>query len=116
MKEIKAYIRTSFVDNTIQMLKAHGAPGLTIVTVHPAGYGFPSKFSLREEPSSKKCIDISKIELVCDDDDLDKFVNAILDCTHTGASGDGYIFVSSVTEAVKIRTLKRGTCLAEVSS
>lgn len=116
MKEIKAYIRSSFVDDTVKMLKEHGAPGLTVVTVHPVGYGFKSRFSLSEAAARTKYIDISKIELVCDDDDLNKFVNTILDCAHSGTSGDGYIFVSDVVEAVKIRTLKRGSCFADVTS
>jgi len=115
MKEIKAYIRSDFLENTIEMLKAHGAQGLTVVTVHPVGYGFKTRFSLNETASQTKYIDISKIELVCDDDNLDKFVNAILDCAHTGGSGDGFIFVSNIEEAIRIKTLKKGVTLLDVT-
>ena len=107
MKEIKAYIRSDFLDNTVEKLQAHGAPGLTVVTVHPIGYGFKSRFSLSEAAPSTKYIDISKIELVCDDDDLDKFVNTILDCSHTGTSGDGFISCRISRKRSGSRRLKR---------
>ncbi len=115
MKEIKAYIRTSSLEKTVEALKEKGAPGITIVTVHPVGYGFSSRFSLSEVAITKKFYDITKIELVCDNDDLDTFVNVILDYAHTGASGDGLIFVSDVHEVVRIKTRKRAFRIAEVS-
>lgn len=116
MKEIKAYIRTSILDQTIKTLQEKGAPGITVIAVHPVGYGFDScRFTLRDVEVTKRYYEITKIELVCDDEDLDKFVNAILDCAHTGTSGDGLIFVSEVTEVVKIRNRLRGTTISKVS-
>lgn len=115
MKELKAYIRTSCLEQTVKALKEKGAPGITVVTVHPVGYGFEARFTLREEEITRRYYDISKIELVCDNEDLDTFVNAILDCAHTGSHGDGLIFVSDVNEVVKIRTKKRGTEISAVS-
>lgn len=115
MKEIKAYIRTSSLEQTVESLKEEGAPGITVVTVHPVGYGFEPHFRLREVESTKRYYDITKIELVCDNEDLDKFVKTIRDCAHTGLSGDGLIFVADINEVVKIRTRKRGTNFSEVS-
>ena len=115
MKEIKAYIRTSRLEETIKALEGKGAPGITVVTVHPVGYGFDARFSLSEEEISRRFYDITKIELVCDNEDLDTFVNTILDCSHTGDSGDGLIFVSDVKEVVKIRNRQRGNKISEVS-
>jgi nitrogen regulatory protein P-II 1 len=112
MKEIKAYIRTSSLDQTVNALQEKGAPGITIVTVHPVGYGFGTRFSLSERDVSHKYYDISKIELVCDSEALEIFVNTILEFAHTGSSGDGLIFISDVTEAIKIRTKKRSTKIA----
>ena len=115
MKEIKAYIRTSYLEQVVKALQEKGAPGITVVTVHPVGYGFESRFTLSEVEMSQRYYDITKIELACDDEDLDAFVDAITDCAHTGSSGDGLIFVSDVEEAIKIRTRKRGTKLSELS-
>ena len=116
MKEIKAFIRTNVLEQTLQSLRERGARGITIVTVHPIGYGFDSHFTLNEEvATSKKYYDITKVEMVCDDKNLDLFVNTILESAHTGTSGDGYIFVSEVNEVVKICTSKRGTRFDELS-
>ncbi len=116
MKEIKAYIRTSVLEHTIETLQEKGAPGITVITVHPVGYGFdPRRFTLREAEITRKYYEITKIELVCDDNDLDQFINAILNCAYTGTSGDGLIFVSDVTEVVKIRNRLRGTKISKVS-
>jgi len=116
MKEIKAYIRTNFLEQTLKNLREKGARGITIVNVHPVGYGFDSHFSLSELDLSKKFYEITKIELVCDDEKLDLFIDAILECAHTGTSGDGYIFVSEVNEVVKICTEKRGTRFTSLST
>jgi nitrogen regulatory protein P-II 1 len=108
MKEIKAFIRKSFLEQTLASLREKGARGITVVTVHPVGYGFDSHFTLRDVDLSKKYHDIRKIEIVCDDEKLDLFVSTILECAQTGKSGDGYIFISEVDEVVKICTGKRG--------
>lgn len=39
MKEIKAYIRRDRVNRTVDGLQKAGAQGITIVEVHPIGYG-----------------------------------------------------------------------------
>ena len=117
MKEIKAFIRTSSLEQTLQNLRQKGARGITVVTVHPVGYGFDSHFTLSEvEDLRKKYYEITKIEMVCDDENLDLFVNTILECAHTGTSGDGYIFISDVNEVVKICKGSRGKRFKEVSA
>jgi len=112
MKEIKAYIRASCLDQTVKALQDKGAPGVTFVTVHPVGYGFGTRFSLSEKDVSHQYYDISKIELVCDSEDLETYVNAILEFAQTGSSGDGLIFISDVCTAIKIRTKKRSKKIA----
>jgi nitrogen regulatory protein P-II 1 len=112
MKEIKAYIRTSRLDDTVNALKDAGAPGITIVTVHPVGYGFGTRFAMSEIDISKRCYDISRIEMVCDAEELETFIDVILEFAHTGARGDGHIFVSDISEAIRIRTRSRGSKIA----
>lgn len=109
MKEIKAYIRTSCLDRTVDALNNKGATGITIVTVHPVGYNFGTRFSLSEQEISRKYYDITKIEMVCDAKELDTYLDVIMEQAHTGSSGDGLIFVSDVSEVIKIRTRKRGS-------
>jgi nitrogen regulatory protein P-II 2 len=45
-----------------------------------------------------------KIELVVEDQDAARIVDAILLAAHSGAVGDGKIFVSDIGHAVRIRT------------
>lgn len=116
MKEIKAYIRTSALEKTLERLSENHARGIAVTTVTPVGYGFDTHFSLSEADLGKKYYQITKIELVCDDEKMDVFINAILDCAHTGTSGDGYIFISDVKEVVKICTGSRGVRFDELSN
>jgi nitrogen regulatory protein P-II 1 len=45
-----------------------------------------------------------KLDVVVDDADLDKLVEAILQAARTGQVGDGKIFVSTIDQVVRIRT------------
>ena len=49
-----------------------------------------------------------KIELVIEDQQLDSAVEAIQKAAHTGRIGDGKIFISSIEDAIRIRTGERG--------
>jgi len=116
MKEIKAYIRTSALEQTLQSLLEKGARGITVVAAKPVGYGFDTHFTLSETDLSNKYYEITKVELVCDDERLDLFVDTIYESAHTGTSGDGYIFISEVAELLKICTGKRGSRFDKLST
>ena len=49
-----------------------------------------------------------KLEIVIDDNLVERAVEAIQKSAHTGRIGDGKIFVSSVEEAIRIRTEETG--------
>ena len=49
-----------------------------------------------------------KVEVVVDDDMLERSVEAIQQAAYTGRIGDGKIFVSTVDEAIRIRTGEKG--------
>ncbi len=50
-----------------------------------------------------------KIEVVLDDDQVDGAIEAIIDAAKTEKIGDGKIFVSSVEQAIRIRTGESGS-------
>lgn len=108
MKEIKAYIRTNVVERTVAALEAAKAPGITVTTVHPVGYGFDPNYFAGTQDITKLYPAMAKVEVVCPDEDVDRLVGVISDKARTGFKGDGMIFVSPVKEAVKIRTGKKG--------
>ena len=49
-----------------------------------------------------------KIELIIEDEMVEKAVEAIRSSAHTGRIGDGKIFVSRIDDAIRIRTGERG--------
>ena len=104
MKEIKAYIKTDRVEKVVQALNDAGAPGITVVEVHPVGYGFDVNYFSRSRETAKRFFEITKLEIVADEEDVHRFVEIIREQAHTGYKGDGMIFVTPVELAVKIRT------------
>ena len=107
MKEIKAYIRTSKVETVLQNLHDIGIDALTIIDVMALGRGMMDP---KQYKYSVECVDryskIAKIEIVCTDEDLEDITEVIRSCAY---SGDGLIFISDVSQAIKIRTGETGS-------
>jgi nitrogen regulatory protein P-II 1 len=112
MKEIKAYIQRWRVNKVVDELQKAGAPGITIVEIHPVGYGYePNYFEQNFEDAFKryKINRIVKIEIVCADEDLERLLTVIQATCKTGAKGDGWIFVGEISMAMRIRDGARDT-------
>ncbi len=108
MKEIKAYIRTDVLEKTVRALEEAKAPGITVLTVHPVGYGFDPNYFSTDTSITKSYWDITKLEVVCSDKDVDRLVEVIRTNSRTGSKGDGMIFVSPVETAIRIRSGEKG--------
>ena len=50
-----------------------------------------------------------KVEIAVSDEQLDTTIEAIVRAAHTGAIGDGKIFVTDLIQVVRIRTGETGT-------
>lgn len=111
MKELKAYIRPYNLEATVEALQQAGAPGITVVDVHPVGYGFEPNYFSKAREITRQTPEIVKIEIVCHDEQVDGFVDIILAKTHTGVKGDGRIFISPVDEVIRIRDRERGSTI-----
>lgn len=114
MKEIKAYIQRWKVDAVVSVLEEGGAPGISIVEIHPVGYGyqpnyFDPAFDADDVFALYSHLSVVKVEVVCRDEDSRRLVQLIQDAASTGSQGDGRIFVSDVVEAVRIRDGARGS-------
>jgi len=108
MKEIKAYIRPKMADRVLSALELAGVKGMTIIDVSTiSDWADPEKSKLSIEYCDKYCCSV-KIELVCVDEDVEKYVDIILEKAHTGKKGDGKIFISDISESISIRTKERG--------
>ena len=114
MKEIKAYVKLSVLEEVVSALKHAGFCCMTIVDV--AGLGNfinPDewKYSMEFVEKSSK---LAKIELGVRDGQADRVVEIIKErgCTHS--AGDGIIFVNDIQRAVKIRTGDEGEHILQV--
>ncbi|MDQ6734335.1 MAG: P-II family nitrogen regulator [Nitrospirota bacterium] len=111
MKEIKAYIQQSPLNNTVDKLERAGAPEITVVEIHPVGYGYePNYFGFQSEDAFKRYshLRLVRLEVVCADQDWERLAKVIEDTCRTGAKGDGRIFVTDVAAPVRIRDGLRG--------
>ncbi|NOZ75051.1 MAG: P-II family nitrogen regulator [FCB group bacterium] len=107
MKEIKAYIRCTKVDEVILALKAIGIHDMTVIDVMALGRGMIDQDHYKY---SIECIDrystVSKLEIIAADKKADKIVKTIRKSAYSGEPGDGLILVSPVEFAMKIRSGK----------
>jgi len=103
MKEIKAIIRPERLPDVLKAL--HEMPELPGVTVsHVRGFG---KRVPRDDSEPFAAIDMTKLEIVVSSTTAPKVVAVIRRAAHTGGAGDGNIFMSTVDEALKIRSGER---------
>ena len=108
MKKIEAIIKPFKLDEVKEALHEVGLQGLTVIEAK--GFG-RQKGHTELYRGAEYVVDFLpkvKIELVIDDDMLDRAVEAIQQAAHTGRIGDGKIFISSVEEAIRVRTGEKG--------
>ena len=111
MKEIKAYIRRDEINDVVDQLQRAGAPGVSVIEIHPVGYGYEAN---PFEPHRARLIDryrhlaIVKLEMMCGDRQVEALLRVIQSICCTRNPGDGMIFVSDVVDAVRIRDGVRG--------
>ncbi len=109
MKKIEAIIRPAKVDDIREELVKLGVQGLTAIEVRGFGRQKGHKEIYRGSEYQVSFQPKIKIEVVVDDSLEDKVVDLITKNAKTGQIGDGKIFVSEITNAVRIRTGEEGT-------
>ena len=108
MKKIEAIIKPFRLDEVKEALSAIGVAGLTAIEVK--GFG-RQKGHTEVYRGAEYVVDFLpkvKIEVVIADALAAQAVEAIRNAANTGKIGDGKIFVSSVDEALRIRTGEQG--------
>jgi len=109
MKKIEAIIKPFKLDEVKEALHEVGLQGITVVEAK--GFG-RQKGHTELYRGAEYVVDFLpkvKIEIVIDDGQVDRAIDAIVQAARTGRIGDGKIFVSHVEEAVRIRTGETGT-------
>ncbi len=108
MKKIEAVIKPFKLDEVKQALQEVGISGMTVLEAK--GFG-RQKGHTELYSGAEYVVDFLpkiKIELVVSDDLAEEAIEAIRNTAHTGKIGDGKIFVSSIEQAIRIRTGESG--------
>lgn len=108
MQKIEAIIKPFKLDDVREALSDIGVNGLTVTEVK--GFG-RQKGHTELYRGAEYVVDFLpkiKVELVVADDVVDTAVEAIIKAAHTGKIGDGKIFVSPVSQVIRIRTGETG--------
>jgi nitrogen regulatory protein P-II 1 len=109
MKEIKAVIRPAkLLEVTEELHAIEGLPGVTVLEINGFGKGRAKNAQDKIVYEMVEFMPRIQLEVVVHDEMVDNVVNVIQKYAHTGNTGDGKIFVSTVDEVVKIRTNERG--------
>jgi len=109
MKEIKAIIRPSkLLEVTEELHGIEGLPGVTVSKIKGFGKGRAKNATDKIVYEMVEFIPRIQLEVVVDDEMVNEVINVIQKHAHTGNTGDGKIFVSTVDETIKIRTNERG--------
>ncbi len=104
MKQITAIIKPFKLEEVREALAACGVTGLTVTEVK--GFG-RQKGHTELYRGAEYVVDFLpkvKVEVVINDQDTDRCLEAIIKSAHTGKIGDGKIFITSVERVVRIRT------------
>ena len=108
MKKIEAIIRLFKLDDVKEALLEEGIRGLTITEVRGYGRQKGHTETYRGSEYRIEFIPKIKIEIVVEAQKAEKVIEAILKTAKTGQVGDGKIFVSDISDTIRIRTEESG--------
>jgi nitrogen regulatory protein P-II 1 len=108
MKKIEAVIKPFKLEEVREALSEIGINGLTVTEVKGFGRQKGHTELYRGAEYTIDFLPKVKLELVVADNILESAMDAIVKAAHTGKIGDGKIFVTSVEQALRIRTGETG--------
>ncbi len=109
MKKVEAIIKPFKLDEVKEALHEVGIQGITVTEAK--GFG-RQKGHTELYRGAEYVVDFLpkvKVEIVMEDAQVARAVEAIQTAAHTGRIGDGKIFVSTVDEIIRIRTGETGS-------
>ncbi len=108
MKKIEAIIKPFKLEEVKDALAEVGIEGMTVVEVKGFGRQKGHTEIYRGSEYTVDFLPKIKVEVVISDALVEAAVCAVVRAAKTGKIGDGKVFVSTVEEAVRIRTEERG--------
>lgn len=107
MKKVTVIIPPNKFDNLKKKLIDEGVRGITITNVEGFGYEKKQLDILKDKEILIEFLPKIKLEIVLKDKEVDNVLNSIIDIARTGRLGDGKIFISEITDVIRIRTGER---------
>ena len=104
MKKVEAIIRHFKLEDVKDALTEKGVQGMTITEVRGFGRQKGHTELYRGTEYSVDFVPKIKIEVVVPDPQLPDVLDAVTQSARTGQTGDGKIFVSDLSQTVRIRT------------
>ena len=108
MKKIEAIIKPFKLEEVKDALSEVGVDGMTVSEVKGFGRQKGHTEIYRGSEYTVDFLPKIKVEIVLPDNRADAAVEAIVKAAKTGKIGDGKIFVTPITEAIRIRTEEKG--------
>ena len=108
MKKIEAIIKPFKLNEVKDALHELGLLGMTVTEVKGFGRQKGHTEIYRGSEYTVDFLPKIKIEIVLAENQVDSAVQAIINSARTGKIGDGKVFISSIEDAVRIRTDERG--------
>ena len=108
MKKIEAIIKPFKLDEVREALSELGCTGLTVTEVKGFGRQKGHTELYRGAEYTVDFLPKVKVEVILADSMVDKAIDVIIKAARTGKIGDGKIFVTDVSQVVRIRTGETG--------
>lgn len=108
MKKIEAIIKPFKLEEVKETLGEIGIEGMTVIEAKGFGRQKGHTEIYRGSEYSVDFLPKIKLEIVVPDGRAAEVVASIVKAAKTGKIGDGKVFVSTVDEAVRIRTQEKG--------
>lgn len=108
MTKLEAVIQPSKLEPVKEALIEIGVDGMTVLEVRGHGRQKGHTEFYRGREYTVDLLPKIKLEIVLNDELVDKAVEAIIRNAQTGKIGDGKIFLTKIDEAIRIRNEERG--------
>ena len=108
MKLVMAIIKPFKLDAVREALTELGVQGLTVSEVKGFGRQKGQTEIYRGAEYQIEFVPKIRVDIVIDDDDVERVLETIREVANTDKIGDGKIFVLEVSEAMRIRTGETG--------
>ena len=107
MKKIEAIIRKTKFEEVKEALHENGIEFFSFWEARGVGMARESRV-YRGIAYDTSTIERLYVQIVVRDVNLDKTIDALIKSARTGEVGDGKIFISTITESIRIRTGEKG--------